>query len=245
MAHIKAASVIREMQKLKNKPQADFYQRFFRTERGGYGEGDLFLGIRVPVSRKLASHSREMPRSEIEKLLMNKYHEIRFVGLLILAWQGMRCKDPEEQERIALFFLRNKAAANNWDLIDVTVPHILGPWLWSQENDKESFHKLPSTLAKLSKSRNLWDRRIAMIATFHSLRRHQTKPTLAIAHVLLRDKHDLIHKATGWLLREVGKKNMSDLKKFLDKHHKEMPRTMLRYSIEKLSPELKKHYMQR
>lgn len=238
--NLKAAPLIREMLKLKNKPQAEFYQRFFRTEPGGYGEGDLFLGIRVPVCRKLASRHRDMPRSEIEKLLMSKFHEVRMVGLVILSFQGMRCKDPEEQERIALFFLRNKAAANNWDLIDVTVPHIIGPWLWSQD---KSFHKLPSILAKLSKSKSLWDRRIAMLATFHSLRKNQTQPTLQIAHVLLHDKHDLIHKATGWLLREVGKRNISELRDFLNKYSTEMPRTMLRYAIEKLSPEERKKYM--
>lgn len=239
-ANLKAAPLIREMLKLKNKPQAEFYQRYFRTEPGGYGAGDLFLGLRVPICRKLASRYRQMPRSEIEKLLLNKFHEVRFVGLVILSFQAMRCKDLEEQEKIALFFLRNKSAANNWDLIDNSVPHILGPWLWNQD---KSLHKLPSILAKLSKSKNLWDRRMAMLATFYSLRRNEIKPTLKIAHVLLHDKHDLIHKATGWLLREVGKRNLPELKKFLTTNSRAMPRTMLRYAIEKFPAEERKSYL--
>ncbi len=212
--------------------QAEFSQRFFKTGKGQYGEGDKFHGgIAVPELRKLAKKYREMPLEELEKLISSEFHEERQIALFILADQYK--KAPEE---IVDFYLKNLRFVNNWDLVDSSADRILGDYLFEREKD---------LLYEFAVSENLWKRRIAMIATFEFIKKGVFEDSLKIAEILVEDKHDLIHKAVGWMLREIGKRDISVLEKFLQKNCKVMPRTMLRYAIEKFEPEKRQFYMER
>ena len=218
-----------ELKALANPSRAFGLQKFFQTAKGQYGEGDVFLGLTVPEVRKVAAKYKNLSFQEIEKLTSSKFHEFRLCGLVILTLQYKSAKEPSEQQRIFDFYMKQAKAGyvNNWDLVDVTAP-ILGAYLVGQK-DPYPF------LEKLARSKSLWERRLAIIFTFAFIRAGELDPTIEISQRLLKDEHDLIHKAVGWMLREVGKQDGQLLRTFLTANASQMPRTMLRYSIEKFS----------
>ncbi len=227
--------ISQELNSLKNISKAKVLQRFFKTAPGEYGEGDKFLGIVVPLQRQVAKkYYQTASLVDIKKLLASSWHEYRLVGLLLLTYQYPEASEPT-QEKIYQFYLQHTRHINNWDLVDLSAYKIMGPWLFARQDKK--------ILYKLAKSKNIWERRIAVLATFYFIKQNQFQPTLRLAELLLNDKHDLMHKAVGWMLREIGKRDKKILVKFLDKYYKHMPRTMLRYSIERLSNKEKKHYL--
>lgn len=199
--------------------------RFFKSGPGEYGEGDLFLGVSVPEVKGLARIYIDLEFPEILRLLNSPYHEVRLLGLTILVLNYEKSKNARLQKKIADFYLKNRGAANNWDLVDLSTYKILGHYCYFQGDSK--------TIMKLAKSKHHWDRRIAIVSTLAYIRQGETKLTFALAQSLLNDPEDLMHKATGWMLREAGKRDQNALLKFIDKFGKQMPRTMLRYSIEK------------
>jgi len=208
-------------------------QSYFKTGKGEYGFGDVFIGVTVPDQRKTAKKFAHLPLSEIKKLLQSKMHECQLTALLILTEQ-YRKADDNSRKMIAKFYLANKKGVNNWDLVDSSASYILGHFL---------LHKSRNVLYRLAKSRSVWDRRIAIIATMAFIRENDFDETLKIAEMLLHDKHDLIHKASGWTLRETGEKSPFVLKGFLEKHATQMPRTMLRYAIEKFPEKERKKFL--
>jgi 3-methyladenine DNA glycosylase AlkD len=213
--------------------QARFALRFFKTGPGEYGEGDRFLGLRLPALRAAVKTYAALPLAEVRRLLKSPWHEVRLVALLILVRQYAR---GDERRRAAIYrlYLRHTRAINNWDLVDASAPHIVGPH-WRAAD--------PGVLRRLASSSSVWERRIAMLATLHDIRRDDYRPALQIATRLLADRHDLIHKAAGWMLREVGKRDRAVLEAFLRRHAHHMPRTMLRYAIERLPPRQRAQYM--
>lgn len=232
-----AATILKRLKSLGNPEKAKVLSGFFKTGKGQYGEGDRFLGVTVPQQRAIAKEYRDLPFPEIEILLGSPYHEARLTGLLILTYQ-FEGADEKIRKGIFDFFLAHIPAINNWDLVDVTVPNIVGGYLLG----KKSARKI---LYRFARSENLWERRIAIVSTSAFIRRNDFADTLSIAELLLCDPHDLIHKATGWMLREVGKREEAALKKFLDAHVAAMPRTMLRYAIERFAPEERTRYLQK
>ena len=221
----------RRLRELADPVRAEHSLRFFKTAPGQYGHGDRFLGLTVPSMRKLVREFRELPLGAAETLLFSEWHEERLVALMILVEQYRHA--PTAVYRL---YLTRTDRINNWDLVDVSAPHIVGAHL-------ETRSRKP--LYRLAKSKSLWERRIAIVATQHFIRRNDFDDTLAIARLLLDDEHDLIHKATGWMLREAGKRDERVLRAFLDEHAAAMPRTMLRYAIERLSPAPRRHYLSR
>lgn len=198
--------------------------RYFKTGPGQYGEGDIFIGLTVPQVRSIVRTFKELPLPEIEKLLHSPIHEERLTALLILVSRFEHSKESTLQKEIMDLYLKNTKYVNNWDLVDTSAPYILGPYLWKQPK---------SLLTKLARSKSLWERRIAMLSTFYFIKQGDCKEALQIAELLLTDSHDLMHKAVGWMLREIGSKcGREILKAFLSKHYKELPRTTLRYAIE-------------
>lgn len=226
-----------ELSKLANPSQAKLLQRFFKTGKGEYGEGDIFLGIKVPEQRKLAKKSLALPLDEIKELIYSKIHEERLIGFLILTYNYPKSTE-EEKEKIFNFCIQHSKQMNNWDLVDLTAPRTIGEFLLSKSEEKP-------ILYTFAKSENLWQRRISILSTFAFIREKQFQDSLALAELLLKDKHDLIHKAVGWMLREIGKRDNQTLINFLDKHSKQMPRTMLRYAIEKLPEDKRKEYLKK
>lgn len=222
-----ATKITKQLKALGNKPDAEHAQRFFKTGPGQYGEGDLFLGIRVPILRQLAKEHRDIGLDDAVELLQSPLHEVRLLALLIMVYQYKR---RENQTAVYRAYLANTHRINNWDLVDVTAEHIVGAHLF--ERDRKPLYKL-------AKSKTLWERRIAIIATFYFIRRNQFDGTLAIADLLLNDKEALMHKAVGWMLREVGKRDLKTEEDFLLSRYKKMPRTLLRYAIERF-PEPKR-----
>jgi 3-methyladenine DNA glycosylase AlkD len=229
------ASIIelkKEILKSADPKKAKILQGFFKTGQGQYGEGDIFLGITVPEQRKIAKRFKELGLQDIQELLNSKFHEHRLIALLILIEKYER---GEDKKQIVDFYLKNTRNINNWDLVDLSADKIVGDYL---------FDKDKSLLLKLAKSDDLWERRIAALSTFNFVKRGQSEYTFKIAEILLDDKHDLIHKAVGWMLREVGKRVGQEVEEeFLKKHFKEMPRTMLRYAIERFDDKKKNFYM--
>ncbi|KKR88018.1 MAG: alkylation repair enzyme protein [Candidatus Curtissbacteria bacterium GW2011_GWA1_41_11] len=213
--------------------KAQVYQRFFKTGKGQYGEGDKFIGLTVPQLRAIAKKYSTLPLSQVKKLLQNKIHEYRLTALLILVDQYQK-SDDSGQKIICDYYLKHIRYVNNWDLVDLSADKILGDFLGG---------KGKPILYKLAKSNNVWERRIAIIATFNFIKNNQFKETLKISEILLNDQHDLIHKAVGWMLREVGKRNQKVLESFLQEHYKSMPRTMLRYVIERFDEKKRKFYL--
>jgi 3-methyladenine DNA glycosylase AlkD len=209
---------------------------FFKTGPGQYGEGDIFAGLSVPQVRTLARKYRDLSLEDTEQLLHSQIHEERLLALMILVGRFKRAKrDAEARKQVYELYLANTAYINNWDLVDASAEHIVGAYLDGRAND---------VLSRLAASDSVWERRIAMISTFHSIKQGECSPALQIAEALLNDKHDLIHKATGWMLREAGKRCGRDLlQAFLDRHAETMPRTALRYAIEHFDPDLRRHYM--
>jgi len=223
--------IVSELENLGNKEIAEHSQRFFRTGTGEYGEGDRFLGIRVPVLRRLAKGYGTIDLDDAFGLLMSPFHEARLLALLILIIKYSK-EDDKNRRLIYRGYLANTKSINNWDLVDCSAEHIIGAHL---------FTKKRYPIYKLAESKSLWERRIAIISTFYFIRRNDYSDTMAIAKILLCDREDLIHKAVGWMLREVGKRDIKKEETFLDRHHMKMPRTMLRYAIEKF-PEQKRQY---
>ncbi len=222
---------------LKNKAdskQAEILQRFFRTNKGEYGDGDIFLGIKVPTQREIAKKYLGMPLIKIQELLNSKIHEERFTGALILVYKYEQAS--EEKANIVNFYLKNAKKFNNWDLVDLTAPKILGNFLI----DKTFERKI---LYELAKSENLWEKRISIVSTFAFIKNNKFKETLEISEKLLGDGHDLIQKAVGWMLREVGKRNEEILKEFLKKHYEKISRITLRYAIEKFNEKERKEIL--
>ena len=220
------------LRKLANPTQAKLLQRFFKTGKGEYGKGDVFLGLKVPQLRKIAKQFWTMPLDSVEQLLCSREHEKRMIAVLILVLKYEKL--PDIRRQIFNLYVKNYKNINNWDLVDVTCPHIVDAWLLNKDK---------AILYKLSKSNNLWKKRMAMVATFAFIRENKLADALAIAEILLFDKHDLINKAVGWALREVGKKDLPALLKFLNEYAAHMPRVALRYSIEKLSESQKRFYL--
>lgn len=210
--------------------------RFFKTGKGEYGEGDRFLGLTMGEQREIAKRYRDLDSSALEKLLGSLWHEERMIGLLILVFRYERAKTLAEKREVFDFYIAHRSAANNWDLVDVTTPNIVGDFL-SGRNDR-------GMLFRFARSNNLWERRMAIIATLACIRNGDFGTTLEIATRFLDDTHDLIHKATGWMLRETGKKNTAVLVSFLEKYAPRMPRTMLRSAIEKFPPEERRRFLE-
>jgi 3-methyladenine DNA glycosylase AlkD len=230
-----ANSALSELKQKSNKSQALHAKRFFKTNKGEYGYGDLFLGVKVPVIRQIASRYQLLSLPEIEKLTSSKLHEVRLCGLIIITLQFKKAKGELTKKRLFKFYLKQlrKNRINNWDLVDVTAP-IMGQFLI----DKKDSMLL---LKKLAKSQNLWQRRSAILFTFAYIRSNQVAPTITIVKLLIKDKHDLIQKASGWALREIGKREPSALKRFLNDNYNLMGRTSLRYAIERL-PKTQRNY---
>lgn len=219
-----------DMRRLADPERARLLQRFFKTGKGEYAEGDIFLGLTVPQTRILVKKYRDIAFKDIRGLVRSPVHEERLLGLLILVWK-FEHGDSKIRDEIFRFYLDNTASINNWDLVDLTAGRIVGPSL-----DNRGM----SVLRKLAASNSLWERRIAIISTFYFITKGVSDHTLAIAEMLIGDEHDLIHKAVGWMLREVGKRiNTAEEEAFLRLHYKKMPRTMLRYAIERF-PEKKR-----
>lgn len=220
-----------------SKPEiAEHSARFFKSGAGEYGEGDQFLGIRVPEQRKIAKKYREITFGEISDLLQSPYHEVRLTAVLILVYKYQKAKKFEKHQEIYQFYINNFGGVNNWDLVDSSAKYIAGHFLFEYDQDR-------SILYELSDSDNLWERRIAIMTTFYFVDKGDFELTLEIAEKYLGDSEDLIHKASGWMLREIGKQDEALLRNFLDQHYQEMPRTMLRYAIEKLDESVRKNYL--
>jgi len=222
----------RDLKKLSDKKRALELQRFFKTAEGEYGYGDVFIGLTVPQSRELAIKYDGMPFDELYKLLRSEIHEERLIALLIMVNNFQ--KEEMLQRRIYEFYLKNIKFVNNWDLVDLSSDKIMGAYL---------IDKPKTVLYKLADSKNLWERRIAMVATYNFIKHDMHDDAIKIAEKLVGDENDLIQKAVGWMLREVGKRDLETEVKFLDQHYKEMGRTALRYSIEKFPEKSKKAYM--
>jgi len=282
MPEATSSTVISALRSYASTDKAKNLSRFFKTGKGQYGEGDKFMGIVVPDVRKVAKeYYKQVTLSTIEKLVKLPYHEVRLCALIMLVYQYQRAQSPsaslrvnsEPRTEICNFYLSHTEYINNWDLVDLTAPNIVGDYLLQNSNVKAQMtNKIPSSkfktasfksssttrlsalgtrhsdldpiLVKLSRSQSLWERRIAILSTFAFIRAGRHLEAFTIAELLLHDNHDLIHKAVGWMLREVGKRIGKDpLREFLDKYASTMPRTALRYAIEHLSEQERKHYM--
>jgi len=230
----KTEAVRRKLRELGDPVRAEKLASFFRTEKGGYGEGDRFLSVRVPLLRVLVREFRGMPLVDCAVLLRSPWHEERLFALLMMVDSFNRGGDALREE-IYRLYLSSTAFVNNWDLVDASAPHLAGAWL--KDRDRSPLHVL-------ARSESLWERRIAIVATQYFIRRGDFADTLRISEILLHDSHDLIHKAVGWMLREVGDRDRSAEEAFLREHCRAMPRTMLRYAIEKFPEETRQAWLQ-
>ena len=257
-----ANEITERMLGMHNEAQRQILARFFKTGQGEYGEGDKFIGMKVPQTRAIVKEARcDVPLEEIEKLLYSEWHEVRLCALLLLVEEmkaalpkrtrkktaadndGLGTQLAERRDEIARFYLRHARQANNWDLVDLSCGYIIGEWLLHPSADGN----LPSRdiLDRLAASDNLWEQRIAIVSTSMLIRNRQYGDTLRIAQKLINHPHDLIHKAVGWMLREVGKRDIDMLRSFLAVHHGKMPRTALRYAIERMSKDERDYWMGR
>lgn len=235
---INESFLLEELKKISSAEKAKVSSWFFKTGIGQYGEGDQFIGVVMPDLRRLAKkYFQEVDLKLIVLLLENKIHEVRMLALLILTYKAEKA-NLDQLEELASFYLRHAKRINNWDLVDVSTPKVVGKYLLVRPEKR-------NILLKLVKSPNLWERRIAVLATFPLLKAKQFDELLMVSESLLKDRHDLIHKAVGWMLREMGKVDEKELKKFLDRHAVMMPRTMLRYAIEKFDVLTRNHYLGR
>jgi 3-methyladenine DNA glycosylase AlkD len=228
-----AKEISKRLQKMGNKEDSLFLQGFFKTGAGQYGEGDIFLGIRVPVLRTLAKEYKALPIKEVLPLLRSPYHEVRLFALILFV-NAFANSDEIIQKKIYSLYMANTRYINNWDLVDISAPNIVGAFLLERSR---------RPLYQLAKSKSLWERRISILATFYFIKNNQFADAVRIAGFLLQDKEDLIHKAAGWMLREIGKRDIECAESFLQKHCQVMPRTMLRYAIERFTPSKKRKYM--
>ena len=225
----------KEVQKNADPKRAVVLRRFFQTGKGEYGHGDEFAGLTVPQSRLIAKKYHDLPHFDIAELLQSKVHEQRLIALLVLI-ENFRSGDAAAQKKIVDFYLQHTACVNNWDLVDVSADKIVGAYLFARPR---------AVLFQLARSSSLWERRIAIVATQYFIRENQFDDTLAIAGLLLNDPHDLIHKAVGWMLREVGKRDQKTLEQFLNQYASVMPRTMLRSAIERFPQAKRQRYLRR
>jgi len=248
--------ILKEILLYKNPEKAKILSGFFKTGKGQYGEGDLFLGITVPVSRKIAVKYGDISFSDLLKLMKNKYHEVRLISILILVhkYKISPKQGLGEKKKIVDFYLANTKYINNWDLVDLSAHYILGDYLFILTDTNSAPAEFVSVsgfknrviLEKLAKSKNIWERRIAIISTFAFIYKGESEWTFRIVKMLMNDSHDLIQKACGWMLREVGKRvSETKLIEFLDIYGEKMPRTMLRYSIERLPEKKRKFYLKK
>jgi len=226
----------REINQLIDVDKANILARFFKTGKGEYGEGDLFLGIKVPQVRALAKRWSDASDVLVKELLDSKYHEVRLLGVIILVTKYERAKDEKQKKKVLDFYLKHRFALNNWDLVDLSVYKIWGDYLLNHKDKR-------GELFKFARSKNLWERRMAVVATLTLIKNNQFKEIFELTLILINDKDDLIHKALGWMLREVGKKNQRSLENFLDKHAKHLARTTLRYAIERFQEGKRKYYL--
>lgn len=230
---ITARALKNDLKKSSDPIKVSFLQKYFKTRKGEYGEGDIFLGIPVPQIRRIAQHYEGLPLVDLQQLITSKIHEHRSACLEILLLKYKKA-DQKTKKDIVSFYFKNIKSINNWDLVDMSAPGIIGDYL---------INKPRAILYKLAKSKNLWERRIAIMATYQFIKNNKFNDALRIARDLLTDSHDLIHKAVGWMLREVGNRSLETEERFLKEFHKTMPRTMLRYAIEHFSIKKRREYL--
>ena len=228
-----AQKIQKYLRQFASKEKARLLQGFFKTGPGQYGEGDLFLGVMVPNIRRTVKEFSGAPLSEVLKILRSSFHEERVLALLLMVHKFEK-GDDDARKRVYTLYLKNTKYINNWDLVDLSAPKIVGPYLDGGSR---------SLLYRFVRSKNLWERRIAILSTFPYIRKGDFADALALSETLLADDHDLMHKAVGWMLREVGKKDVAVLEGFLRKHHRRMPRTTLRYAIERFPEAKRKRYL--
>ncbi len=226
----------KELKKCASSVKASLLARYFKTGPGGYAEGDKFMGVMVPDERRIAKQYRDLSRSDVLELLHSPWHEKRMIALFILTDQYQR-GNTKERKAIYNLYLKHTKYINNWDLVDLSAKYIVGAQITDGGADEQM-------LFKLARSRSLWERRIAVLATFYPIAQGDARLALAVAELLVDDPHDLIHKAVGWMLREVGKRcSVKAEESFLDRHAATMPRTMLRYALEHFPPKRREYYM--
>jgi len=226
----------KDLNKFGTKKRAEASAWYFKTDKGEYGEGDVFLGLTSQEIKDISKkYSEEANFNDLQKLLNSEIHEYRVAVLRILIKKYEKA-DEKDKKKIFDFYLKNTKRINNWDLVDISAPNIVGDYLLDKDR---------KILYKLAKSKNLWEKRISIISTFKFIRENDFKDTLKISEILLNDEHDLIHKAVGWMLREIGKRDQKIEEKFLKKYYKTMPRTMLRYAIEKFEENKRKSYLKK
>lgn len=230
-----ASFVLGELLSVANPEKATFLQRFFKTGPGQYAEGDVFLGLIVPLTRSIAKANKQMPLSELQLLMESEYHEARLCALLIVVEQFKKATEAE-REQLYDFYLAHARRINNWDLVDLSCPHVVGFHLLNKDR---------SRLYEMAKSENLWEQRIAMVSTITFIRNREFTDTLALAVQLMNHKHDLMHKAVGWMLREVGKKDRATLTDFLERYATTLSRTSLRYAIEHYPEEQRQYFLKK
>ena len=231
-----AKTILSELRSVANPEKAKLLQGFFKTGKGEYAEGDVFLGIVVPVLRGIVKASAPLPLPEVQKLLDSEYHEARMAGFLFLARRFKTSKTMEERKDVFEFYLRNARRANNWDLVDVSCRDIVGEYLLDKDR---------AVLRMLAESDNLWEQRIAIVSTWTFIKHRQLDDTFALSLKLMHHSHDLMHKAVGWMLRETGKKDREALTRFLNAHATQLPRTALRYAIEHYPDAQRRRFMQK
>lgn len=228
-----------ELKRLRNSSKTIVLQRFFKTGLGQYGEGDIFWGLNVPDCRRLAKKYAALKMTDVLVLLKSEIHEIRLTALLIIVEHYQRAEKIEEKRKIVNIYLKNSRYINNWDLVDLSVYKILGDYLLYSKKER-------NILDKLVVSKNLWERRLAMVATYAFIKAGQEDMAYQVAEKLLDDKHDLMHKAVGWMLREAGKRgDIAKLHQFINKHIKDLPRTTLRYAIERFPERERQAYLKK
>lgn len=228
------SKIKKELNSLTNKEKIATYQNFFKTRKGEYGYGEKFLGISVPIQRKVAHQYLDLDLRDIKEFLQSNIHEYKFTALEILV---AKYQKTDQKEKIVKFYLDNSRLISNWDLVDTSASQIFGDWLTNQKKESRNI------LYELARSKNLWQKRIAIVATYAFIKKDDLNDTFKISEILLNDNHDLIHKACGWMLRESGKKDLGKLRQFLNKNAPKMPRTMLRYAIEKMNDKERKKYL--
>ncbi len=231
---MKFLTITKELKALSRPEKAKFLPKFFKTKPGEYGAGDKFIGVVVPDIRKVAKKYQNLPYPEVKSLLNSDIHEHRACALFILVTKFQR-GDDEERKKAYTFYIKHMKCVNNWDLVDLSAHHIVGAMLWETRDF--------GVLEKWAMSKNLWQRRIAIVSTWYFIKKEYFQPTVRISEILIADTHDLIHKAVGWMLREVGKKNFAVVQNFVDLHGQVMPRTMLRYAIERFPEVLRLRYL--
>ncbi|MBE2186033.1 MAG: DNA alkylation repair protein [Rhodothermales bacterium] len=230
-----ASDLLAALHARANPKRADALQGFFQTGPGQYGEGDRFLGLRVPDVRAVAKEAKALTLADVEALLDSEWHEARLAALAVMVNRFPKAGQADREAMVALY-LRRTDRINNWDLVDVSAPHIVGTYLLDRDDALD-------VLERLAASENLWERRIAAVATFAFIRQRDVVPTLVVAERLVNDRHDLIHKAVGWMLREAALRESAPVEAFLDRHAATMPRTMLRYTLERFPDPLRRRYM--